>query len=175
MSITGTDEREPLKLREKAYDAFTQHLLAGAPCPPPPNDDCTAALLIPANGVVVMDNTSATTAANDPPFSCRLAGSGQGVGTLWFKFEATDTSVRIDTCTSAAPVTDTLVAVYASTASCPFLVTDEIGCDEDSCGQLSRLCVSGLTPGTTYFIQVASQDDASRGLVSVQLMSPCPQ
>ena len=139
------------------------------------NDTCASAQLIAANGLISLDNTLATTAADDPPFSCRLAGPAQGVGTLWFKFEATDTSARIDTCNSVAPVTDTLVAVYAGTGTCPFVVTDELGCEDDSCGQLSRLCVNGLTPGVTYFIQVASQDDGSRGLVTVQVTSPCPQ
>jgi hypothetical protein len=148
------------------------------PCPPPQppaNDICQAAQLMLCNTQVTVDNTLATTDPADPAFSCRSGGPAQGVGTLWFKFTASGTDALLSTCGSQPPVTDTLLAVYDSTDVCPFTV--EIACSEDAfggCGRLSELCVTNLTPGETYFVQVASWDAASLGGITLDLTCPCP-
>ncbi len=51
---------------------------------------------------------------------------------------------------------------------------NNIACSEDDCGRLSEVCVTGLTPGETYYIQVASFGEDDRGLITVDLTCPCP-
>lgn len=157
--------------------AFIPLALAETACPPLANDDCASAMALSCGMRVLVDNTSATTDPSDPAFSCRAGGAGQGVGTLWFEFQATDTSARVRTCGSLPPATDTILAVYDA-AGCPAMPGDEIGCSEDAglpCGErLSEVCVTGLTIGQTYLIQAASFDNASRGFISLEVECPCP-
>lgn len=157
--------------------AFIPLALAEAACPALMNDDCALAMSLSCGLRVLVDNSMATTGAMDPAFSCRSGGAGQGTGTLWFEFQATATSARISTCGSLFPATDTILAVY-NTATCPPTTGDELACSEDAhlpCGdRLSEVCVSGLTIGETYLIQVASFDDASRGFISLEVECPCP-
>jgi len=104
----------------------------------------------------------------DPPFSC-ASGSDQ-TGILWFEFVATDTSARISTCNSVAQ--DSTFAVYEGL--CGSLV--EIACSEDGgCGGagLGSVCVSGLTVGHTYYIQLAAKNSASRGVYTVNVECSC--
>jgi hypothetical protein len=145
-----------------------------SPCPPPDNDECGNAQVIVCGTQVAVDNTTATTAPDDPAFSCHFDGAAQGVGTLWFKFTATHGTALVSTCNSQPPVFDTLIAVYDSAAACPFTTGDELACSEDDCGRLSEVCVTSLTPGETYYIQVASFGEDDRGLITVDLTCPCP-
>ncbi|RIK69021.1 MAG: hypothetical protein DCC65_01555 [Planctomycetota bacterium] len=96
----------------------------------------------------------------------------QGVGTLWYTFVATDTSAQVNLCDSAS--TDTLLAVYSGTCG----ALTELACNDDfSCGPIglgSQLCVTGLTVGQTYYIQVASFSAADTGPIELDLVCPCP-
>jgi hypothetical protein len=141
---------------------------------PPSNDDCQNALPILCNTQVTMDNTSAVTDPADPEFSCHFGGQAQGVGSLWFQFQATQGTARISTCSSQPPVADTVIAVYDRTGSCPFTVGEEIGCSEDFCGRLSEVCVANLTIGEIYYVQVASFSESERGPITVEVTCPCP-
>lgn len=97
--------------------------LAGFLCPQAPgNDFCFhpndargAIELIPNAECVVADNGHATADDNDPGYCCHNAGPGQHAwGTLWFWFEATDSSARIHTCDTPASetATDSLIQVF---------------------------------------------------------------
>jgi hypothetical protein len=155
---------------------FVQLLLSGATCQPG-NDECAGAVSIPCNSQVTVNNATATQNAADPAFSCRFGGAGQGVGTVWFKFTAAGTSARISTCGSVAPVTDTLLAVYSATSCASLTSANEIACNDDAggtCQRLAELCVEGLTAGATYYVQAASYDNASRGLITLSVTCPCP-
>ncbi|HKQ49174.1 MAG TPA: proprotein convertase P-domain-containing protein [Phycisphaerae bacterium] len=148
-------------------------VLTCADCPPgPDNDLCVDAEAILCNSTTNMDNTLATTDATDPLYSCAFFGPQQGFGTLWYTFVATNSSAKLSTCGSAS--TDTLLAVYSGT--CPSLV--EIACNDDlPCGPttfLSELCVTNLTVGDTYYIQVSSFSNADRGPIELVLECPCP-
>ena len=157
--------------------AFVPLALTEAACPGLANDDCSGAQELSCGQRVIIDNSAATTAMDDPVFTCRAGGPGQGVGTLWFRFTATDTTARVATCGSIPPAVDTVVAVYDSVGCVP-TVSDQLGCSEDvglPCGaRLSEVCVSGLTIGAEYLVQVASFDEASRGFISVEVECPCP-
>jgi len=110
-----------------------------------------------------------------------LPGS-QGKATVWFKFVATHTSARIDTCNSDFDASDTILGVYRPSdpstpeTACNTLV--EIGCSDDApgCGYdvASDLCVDGLNPGETYYVQVAAKSDCDRGVIELNIESPCP-
>ncbi len=137
---------------------------------PPPNDDCASATTIACGSSAVVNNLTATTDPGDPPFSCHFNAPDQGVGTVWYQFTATDTSAQIHTCDTTGQVHDTLLAVYDG--SCGALT--EIACSDDNCGYLSYVCVTGLSIGNTYLIQVASYDDVNRGEIELRVDCPCP-
>ncbi len=139
------------------------------PCLPnvPANDLCANAAVLATNGTVAtVDLRSATDSGTDPQFSCKFGGAGNGSGSVWYRFTATATSHRITTCDS--PGVDSIIAVYSGTCA----TLTEIACNDDLCGTLSELCVTGLTPGTQYFIQLAAFDAASRGVYSIAV-GPC--
>jgi len=153
---------------------FVDLVLGQAPCPLPANDDCANARLLSCNTMIAVDNSQATTAAGDPDYSCRFGGPGQGTGTLWFSFVAIDTTALISTCNSFPPANDTTVAVYD--VSCP-TAGDEIACSEDAgglCGRLSEVCVSGLSIGQTYHVEVSSFDASNQGFITLEIICPCP-
>jgi len=152
-------------------DGFVTLVLNQQPCPAPTNDNCANARLLSCNVLIAVDNSQATTDPGDPVFSCHFAGPAQGAGTLWFAFVAIDTTAYVSTCDSFPPASDTILAVYD--AQCP-TAGNEIACNEDSCGRLSELCVAGLTPGQTYYVQVASSDTNTLGFIAMQIVCPCP-
>lgn len=133
------------------------------------NDECANATEIACGGSGTFDNSAYTTDALDPAYSCRFGGPGQGVGTGWFKFVATNTSARIDTNLSTAP--DTLLAVYSGTCG----AFTELACsDDDGVGLLSEVCVDGLTIGDVYYIQASSFSSFDTGSITVSVACPCP-
>ncbi len=149
---------------------------AAEPCRPnaPANDLCANATVI-ANvndPATLIDLRGATDTGTDPVFSCKFGGAGNGVGSVWYRFTATSTRHRISTCGSPGGG-DTIIAVY--TGTCGALT--EIACNDDSdqCGTgstLSDLCVTGLTIGTQYYVQLAAFDAVAQGVYSFDV-GPC--
>ncbi|MBL8745555.1 MAG: hypothetical protein JNK58_04270, partial [Phycisphaerae bacterium] len=136
---------------------------------PPSNDTCAGAIVVPCNNASIgEDNLFATTSVNDPVYTCKFGGAGQGVGTMWYRFTASQTSARISLCNN--PGGDTILGLYSGT--CGNLT--QRACNDDFCGFKSQLCATGLTVGQVYYIQVASYDDASRGTYRVSVTCPCP-
>lgn len=143
-----------------------------------PNDECAGAFEIVEGVPAFADTSFASTSPNDPPFACRELGAGQGAGSLWYFFIAESEAAGISTCNTAGPVSgaDSLLAVYSG--SCGALTqiacNDTGGCYPSS--GLASLHVTGLTPGATYYVEVAaSTPDAAREyrLDFVHAM-PCP-
>lgn len=141
-------------------------------------DECDDAREVSCNGSVIVDNTFATDRTTDPGFSCHLGGPGQnGVGSVWAKFVATSSTARLRTCDSQPPADDSIIGVYSG--ECGDLT--EIACNDDttgcaSTGLNSDVCVSGLTIGQTYYVQLASWTEADRGQYELELICPadCP-
>ncbi len=132
------------------------------------NTTCPVADITACNAQVCFDNL-ANNNVPDPVFSC---GDGNShIGALWYSFVATHDSAHISTCESDAP--DVTFAVYEG--DCGSLV--EIACSEEggceSGGGNSSICVAGLTPGNTYFVQVAARDSNSRDVISLQIECSC--
>jgi len=144
----------------------------GIECPIFP-DTCEGAEAITCDSSTTFDQAIGTSDPTDPTFSCHFAGPGTpGFNSAWFTFVATDTSAVLSTCASPT-TTDTLIGVYDGT--CGSLV--EIACNEDACGAtgfLSEMCVSGLTVGETYYVQVAAFSVADAGVTQLDLTCPCP-
>lgn len=135
----------------------------------PANDSCASATVMFCGSTQYgEENLFATTSSSDPPFTCRFGGPGQGFGTLWYRFTASATSARVSLCGNQTG--DTLIAVYSGT--CGSLT--QIACNDDACGFKSQVCATGLTVGQTYYIQLASWDEASLGTYDIALDCPCP-
>jgi len=169
-------------------------------------------------GEVESDGILATPGPTEPGFCCNTDDPGsRGVGTVWYKFVAPQTSVQLDTCCSVArpdgPADDSILSVYAlaepdrglcsdgltlcsvSQQDClpdllPCVFDEEYACltlipiacsdDEETCschGNLeptrSKVCVSDLVPGETYYVMVGGKTDANRGVYKLRLVSPC--
>jgi hypothetical protein len=133
-------------------------------------DECDDPIMASCDSSVTLDLSTLTESVDDPAYSCRFGAPGQGFGTGWISFVATDTSVVVDTNLSTG-ASDTMLALYDG--SCGSLV--ELCCDDDSgTGLLSQFCCEGLTIGNTYLIQVSSFDVFSLGEATVTIECPCP-
>ncbi len=151
---------------------------SGTPRGVPAIDDCAAAETIVCGNTYFFDNTLATTSPSDPGFSCHGGGAGtQGVGTVWYKFVATNTETRLVTCSSVAPADDSLIALYSvGNMGDPCNTLTEIACSEDDCGPtglLGDLCVTGLIVDDTYYVQVAAWDESDRGQYTLEFLCAC--
>ncbi len=152
----------------------------------PLNDSCDGptedrgALAVQPNETVVISNHGAR--PGELEFFCdNETPRTPGLRTLWFKFEATETSTRISTCGSEAPVQDTLIQVFRAIdgssreAACNSL--EVIACNDDtdvcSTGTLSSVCATGLSVGETYFVKVGSKNHEDEGVLQVDFRSPC--
>lgn len=137
-----------------------------------PTDDCASAPMLDCGQTVTFDNSAATTDLTDPGYSCHFDGPGtQGTGTMWYRFQASDTSARLRTCDGLD--SDTIIGVYDGTCG----AFTEIGCSEDDCGPsglLSQVCVDGLTIGNIYYVQIATYDAFAQGPITISLECPCP-
>jgi hypothetical protein len=163
-----------------AWDGICAGEASGPPCgnqcpcggggDPPPNDNCADALAILCDSQTTVDNSFATTEPGDPLFSCFTGGPAQGSGSVWFTFEATNTSALVSTCNS--PGGDTLIGVYEGDCTVGFI---ELACSEDVCGLLSEVCVENLVVGNTYTIQVASFSAFDQGTIVLDVNCPCPR
>jgi len=131
------------------------------------NQSCPDDTEFACNSSIHFDNLPLANSPS-PAFSC---GNGTShVGALWYSFTATHASARISTCDSQAA--DTTFAVYDG--SCDSLT--EIACGETGgCANPNHasLCVQGLTVGETYYIQVASRNLASRGIIEIDIQCSC--
>jgi len=118
----------------------------------PANDDChdrdpeKGARLVAVPGVYTGDSISATEGA-DPAFCCHTEQPGaRGYATVWYKFYATGTSVRLSTCNTAGRTDglgkDSLVAVYAVEDQDRGICRDATSCSvsENNCADGSE-CV----------------------------------
>ena len=128
---------------------------------PAANDDLCNAIPLVVNATSTgtqYNNIGATGETNEPIPTCFSDGIN---GSVWFSFVAPASGeVIITTDIAGASATDTEIALYDATGvTCSDLSTlgAPIGCDQDSGTTIifnSILAQAGLTPGTTYYIQV---------------------
>jgi hypothetical protein len=153
----------------------------------PPNDECAAshgrgAVLVEADSSTFFSNAAATESKYGEWF-CLAEGeiSTLGVGTMWFKFVATDASATISTINSE-PAGDSLVQVFAANdatndeTACATLQPIDCGDDVRGCEVMSnhaRFCVRGLVPGNVHYVVVASKGRYDKGSHQLEILSPC--
>ncbi len=133
------------------------------------NTTCPAAIQTACNSTALFDNLPNSNSPN-PPFGCGFGSVHAGA--LWYSFVATHSSAYLSTCNSVA--TDTTFSVYGG--DCGSLV--EIGCSETGmCNGVASArgsaCVTGMIPGNTYYVQVASRNTASRGVIELEIKCSC--
>jgi len=155
-------------------------------------DECIDAAPLAINSVTAATNRRATTSVSNPGYCCApipgLPGSpplgfSRGIRGIWFKFVAPESSVRIHTCDSDPPASDSLLAIHrvenadTTESSCDSLVMIACSNNATTCdtGTLSDLCVDGLTPGETYYVQLAAQSEEFVGVYRLSVESPCPE
>ncbi len=116
------------------------------PYPPPANDECANAINVPVNptptcAAVVSGTVAGATASAGPSASC-----GTFDDDVWYSFTAT-----------AAAHTITLQNIGGSTSDLSFQVLNNCGAAAGiTCSDPESAIVSGLTPGNTYYLRVAS-------------------
>ncbi|MCC6320039.1 MAG: hypothetical protein IT438_01215 [Phycisphaerales bacterium] len=127
------------------------------PCPPPmspPNDDCANAIAIGDSAIgqpVIPGNNILATA--DGTSTCAQAG---GSPSVWYAYTpAVSGPVTIDLCTGDY---DTALAAFSGSCAAP----TQIGCDDDSCGNLlSRISGLQMTAGARYLIRASGYSGAT--------------
>ena len=143
---------------------------------PAANDDLCNAIPLVVNAISTgsqYNNLGATAEVNEPVATCFSNGI---YGSVWFSFVAPASGeVIITTDIAGATLTDTEIALYDSTGvNCSDLSTlgAEIGCDQDGGTTInfnSILAQAGLTPGTTYYIQVDVWNAAANGVFGIEV------
>ncbi|RYZ47236.1 MAG: T9SS type A sorting domain-containing protein [Sphingobacteriales bacterium] len=112
-------------------------------------------------------NVGSSHGATEPYASCNDASTGEH--TVWFKFVATSSAVRVSTDISpAGTLTDSKVAIFSATDAADYNTFSIISCDEDGgsvvgSGYMSVLYATGLTIGNTYYIQVDGYSASDMG------------
>jgi len=152
----------------------------------PSYDECEGRLTLPCNGSVEVDNTNATNNFDDPTSPFRSSGGGgcwdgDGDGTVFLEFVATAESIRIRTdLVIVPPAEDSEFAVFEVDQQnvCSESNWTLIGCSEDegsgAAGFNGNICVSGLTVGNIYIVELAAFGAANRGRYTVSTECPCP-
>jgi hypothetical protein len=142
----------------------------------PSNDTCAGAILVSSNSTTLADQREGTQ-TGDPGYSCHNGGAGtQGFANIWYKFVATSTTARVQTCDTTA-VGDSLIGAYDVDESDPCNTLTEIGCNDDTCGFtgfLSRVDLLSLVVGQTYYVQVGAWTATDVGVYTMQIQSPIP-
>ena len=117
----------------------------------PPGDTCATAVApkTPMNLCNMSVGLTDPTGFGGYPY----CWGGYGQRDAWTAFVATDTQARIQTDLNSVE-TDTHFMVYEGDCVTPV----PIGCSEDeiSAGWYGDICVDGLTPGNTYYVQVGT-------------------
>ncbi len=131
------------------------------------------------------DSGRATTDPRDPALGCYQTNfePTKGLQTVWYKFVATHTTARVETCQSSSPANDSVIGVYAvgdpstPATQCNSLIP--IGCSDDVAGcsaggKNARVCVRNLIVGQTYYVLVASKLNLADGVAyRLDITAPC--
>lgn len=114
--------------------------------PPPANDECAGAVNVPVNpgttcSSVISGTLQSATASTGPTSSC-----GTYDDDVWYSFVATAPSHVVTLQNIAGTVTDLTYQVLSSCGAATALI----------CSDPNTNLITGLTPGNTYYIRVAS-------------------
>lgn len=191
ITLTGLTSGQTIYLQvweDEAYDGsfnpistdLTFDICAIEAPPPPVNDDASAAIALtvgaPCTGAAYT-TASAThnAAASEPYANCESESTGDH--SVWFSFVApTSGAVKITTDNgTAGTLDDTKIGLFAATNPADYTTFSLLACDEDNgvdnntTDLLSTIFATGLTGGTTYYIEVDGYDPAASGTFCVQV------
>ncbi len=123
------------------------NVCVGTPPPPPANDDCAGAVALTVNAnyncAAVTNATIAGATGSGVTSTC----GGTADDDVWFTFVATDDMHRISLDNFTSGTSDMYMSLW--TGSCGTLVQVP-----GSCSDPESMDVTGLAPGTTYYLQV---------------------
>lgn len=140
---------------------------ANVVCPsPPPNDNCASRIVV-TNG---MNNWNNANSNNDGP---AVACADPVNRDVWFNYVATCTGhVTFDTLGTAAPFTDTVIAVYAGNSCAPLGAL--LGCNDDASSStfLSSLSIE-LNQGDVVKIRCMSHGTTTANQGAAKLNIAC--
>ncbi|MGB5072007.1 MAG: GEVED domain-containing protein [Flavobacteriales bacterium] len=111
------------------------------------NDDCDGALTVPVNPNFECGQTVAGTVTGATGSGVTSTCVGTANDDVWFTFMATDTLHRFSLINQTGSTTDMVMMLWEGT--CGSLVAVPNGCSDPQV-----MNVGGLTPGTTYYLQV---------------------
>ncbi|MFK7783260.1 T9SS type A sorting domain-containing protein [Psychroserpens sp.] len=136
---------------------FTMTVTCASSCTPAQaNQDCASATALSVDGsATTQDNTCAIINATQP--SC---DAFQSIADLWFTFDA-PASGEVDIVTSLGTATASHLAVYEGTCG----ALTELSC---STAAASGASLTGLTSGTTYYIQLWN-NGSEEGTIDITL------
>jgi hypothetical protein len=162
------------KITFSAISGITYYILAGGYggesgnlvfhlAPGYSNDTCSSATIISNTSFATIQSTAAATSAGDPIPTC-ISGFGKGV---WFRFTAPASGMLVvDTIGSDF---DTGLGIFTGTCG----AFNQVGCDNDSGGNLTSKVTLAAVKGTTYYILAGGSSAASGTLTfHLNLMSP---
>jgi hypothetical protein len=127
------------------------------------NDNAPGALTIALGAgctAATLTNLNASQDGSEPHANCSGTAS---YGTVWYKFVAPASgAVRVSTDLGTGnTLTDSRIALFSATDVNNYATFNIISCDEDggnslNSGYMSVLYATGLTSGTTYYVQVGA-------------------
>ncbi|MEZ4856539.1 MAG: T9SS type A sorting domain-containing protein [Gelidibacter sp.] len=129
----------------------TFDICVGTPPPPPANDECADAVSLTVNpdyncGTVTSGTVASATDSGANDATCY----GTPNNDVWYSFMATATAHRVSLTNLVGSTTDMYMTFYDATGGCGALGTS-IACSDPETANLT-----GLTVGTTYYVQVYS-------------------
>ena len=130
------------------------------------NDDCASATAISGAGTFAFSNLGATTG----PQQGLACGSGTCNNDVWFDWTAPSSGNAVWTLCNGLVGFDSLIAAYAG-SGCP--TGAALGCNDDSCGLVSRL-VFPVTGGNHYMLQIGAYGAAGSGSGSFDISVNAP-
>lgn len=144
------------------------------------NEDCPGLEICNLPSVKVF-TTTATAGANETFCCTSLPGGSSGGGAVWMSFSPVTSSLEITT-QDAGPgdAVDPVIEVYrvdddsTPEAACDSLI--QLGCSDDTSpgNTQSTLRLYGLTPGATYYLQLAGKGANAQGQYQVNFEGPAP-
>ncbi|WP_431137292.1 hypothetical protein, partial [Psychroserpens mesophilus] len=139
---------------------------------PPANDDPCSAIALGVNATCTFStytNANATASTGIPAPTC----SSYAGGDVWFTATVPASgNISIDTDTGV--ITDSGMAIYSATGTCPTLTLSQIACDDDGSanGAMSAITSSGLAPGSTIYIRVWEYGNNNNGTFDICVSEP---
>jgi hypothetical protein len=191
ISLTGLTAGQTVYVQvweDEAYDGSFDPILhdmnfnicVTEPPPAPTNDEASGAISLvvgaPCTGAAYSNvSASSNSVAGEPYSNCHSNSTGDH--SVWFSFVAPASgSVKITTDNgTTGSLSDTKIGLFSATDASDYSTFTILACDEDNgvdnetTDLLSTIFATGLTGGTTYYVQVDAYDPDESGTFCIQV------